>query len=107
MRDNEKISKYFTRVSTVVNQMRSNGEIMEDQKIVEKILRSLPSKFDHIVVAIEESQDTSSMSTENLQGRLEAHEFRMLQRSPQAISSQNQALKSQYSSTGGQSSFCG
>ena len=57
--------------------MASNGEILETNKVVEKILRSLPNKVDHVVVAIEESQDTSVMSLKNLQGRLKAHEFRI------------------------------
>ncbi|KAG6488755.1 hypothetical protein ZIOFF_050004 [Zingiber officinale] len=48
---------------------------METQRAVEKILRSISNKFDHVVVAIEESQDISLMSLESLQGRLEAYEF--------------------------------
>ncbi|KAH6762285.1 hypothetical protein C2S52_019718 [Perilla frutescens var. hirtella] len=107
MRDNEKIVEYFTRVSSIINQMESNGEIiMEAQKVVEKILRSLPKKFDHVVVAIEESQDLSSMSLEGLQGRLEAHEVRILQRNPQTPS-QDQALKFQFTFTGGRGSYHG
>ncbi|KAG6488255.1 hypothetical protein ZIOFF_057014 [Zingiber officinale] len=79
---------------------------METQRVVEKILRSLSNKFDHVVVDIEESQDISLMSLESLQGRLEAHEVRILQRSP-LISTSNQALKSQFTSTGGRGSYCG
>lgn len=71
---------------------------METQRVVEKILRSLPIKFDHIVVAIEESNDIASLSLEGLQGRLEAHEARILMRSKQTNSSQDQALKSQFTS---------
>ncbi|XP_051113706.1 uncharacterized protein LOC127239547 [Andrographis paniculata] len=104
MKDNEKIGDYFTRANSLVNQMASNGEV-ETQRIVEKILLSLQSKFDHVVVAIEESQDLSSMALESLQGRLEAHEVRILQRNSQSSTSQDHALKSQF--TGGHGFFRG
>ena len=46
------------------------------------------------------------MSLENLQGRFEAHEFRINQKSSQtSSSSHDQALKSQVSFTGGRDSY--
>ncbi|GAA0186909.1 hypothetical protein LIER_34197 [Lithospermum erythrorhizon] len=86
MKENEKISEYLNRISSIINQMASNGEVVETQKSIENFLRSLPTKFDHIVVAIEESNDLSVMSLEGLQGRLEAHEEIILQRSNQGVS---------------------
>jgi len=47
---------------------------MEDSRIVEKVLRTLTPRFNHIVVAIEESKDLESMIVEELQNSLEAHE---------------------------------
>jgi hypothetical protein len=60
--------------------MKSCGETISAQNIVEKILRSLSPRFDHIVVAIEESKDLASMKIDELQGSLEAHEQRMDER---------------------------
>ncbi|KAH7513328.1 hypothetical protein FEM48_Zijuj12G0188500 [Ziziphus jujuba var. spinosa] len=37
MKESESISNYFNKVTSIVNQMASNGEILEDQKVVEKI----------------------------------------------------------------------
>ncbi|KAB2600511.1 hypothetical protein D8674_042975 [Pyrus ussuriensis x Pyrus communis] len=56
MKDNESIQVFFTKISGIVNQIRSYGDAILDKKIVEKTLRSLPPKFDHVVAAIEESK---------------------------------------------------
>jgi hypothetical protein len=106
MKENEGIRNYFTRVNSVVNQMASNDETLENERIVQKVLRSLPQKFDYVVVAIEESKDVSTLSVEDLQGRLEAHEIKINRRNPPP-SQPDKALTSQVTNTGGQGSYRG
>lgn len=74
MKESENVEEYFTRVLAITNQMRSNGEVMNDSKVVEKILRTLSEKFMYVVVSIDESKDIESISVDELQSSLTVHE---------------------------------
>lgn len=74
MKETETIDEYFKRVLAITNQMRSNGEVMDDTKVVEKILRTLSEKFIYVVVSIEESKDIERMTLDELQSSLGVHE---------------------------------
>ncbi|KAI3721795.1 hypothetical protein L2E82_32813 [Cichorium intybus] len=77
MKSNESVQEFLAKVSSIVGQMRSYGEKITDETVVAKVLRSLSSKFDHIVAAIEESKDLSTFSFDELMGSLQAHEARI------------------------------
>ncbi|KAL0558905.1 hypothetical protein IC582_003491 [Cucumis melo] len=79
MKETEPIEEFFNRILVIVNSLRSNGEEVGDQRVVEKILRSMPRKFEHIIVAIEESKDLSTFSINSLMGSLQSHELRLKQ----------------------------
>lgn len=79
--ENESITDFFTRVTRPVNQNKMCGEVLQSRSIVTKILRLLTPKFDHVVAAIKESKDFSSMTKEEIQGTLEYHEQIMVKRS--------------------------
>lgn len=66
MKIGETIADYFTRVQTMVNQMKRNGVKLDDERVMEKILRSLTPKFKYVVTAIEESKDMSAISIDEL-----------------------------------------
>ena len=74
MKDSESTEEYFKRVLGITNQMRSNGEVMTDSKVVEKILRTLSEKFMYVVVSIEESKDIETVTLDELQSSLVVHE---------------------------------
>ncbi|XP_074314353.1 uncharacterized protein LOC141649567 [Silene latifolia] len=74
MQNNESVQDYLSRASTIVNKMKSYGEDISNKTVVPKILRSLTSRFDSIVAAIEETHDMSTYSFDELMSSLQAHE---------------------------------
>jgi hypothetical protein len=93
MTESENVDQFMTRVMGIVNQIRLTGETIIDQCIFEKILRSLPKKFEMVVKTILESKDLSSFSTDELIGSLVTHETR-LHLTDESISN---AFKTQFS----------
>jgi hypothetical protein len=72
--ESEIVDDYFARTMTIANKRTSHGERMEQVTIVEKILRSMPTKFNYVVGSIEESNDLTPLSINELQSSLIVHE---------------------------------
>ena len=102
MEEEETISQYLDKVMNLSNQMARNGESVTDLMKVEKVLKTLAPRFDHIVVSLEESKDLDSMKIEELQASLEAHELRLTDRikARGKIVASDQALQAQYEKKG-------
>jgi hypothetical protein len=67
----------MTGVMGIVNQIRLIGEAITDQCIVEKVLKTLPKKFEMVVTAILESKDLSHFSIDELIDSLVTHETKL------------------------------
>jgi hypothetical protein len=52
----------MTQVMKIENQLRMNGEEIPYERVVENILRTLPKKFDAMVIVIEEFKDLTQLS---------------------------------------------
>eukprot|EP00253_Pinus_taeda_P007818 PITA_07818 len=76
MEDEEDISSYFPRVAEVVNSLKGLDEKIEESTIVQKVLRSLPDRFDSKISAIEEAKDLDTLKMDELHGILTTYEMR-------------------------------
>ncbi|XP_019423075.1 PREDICTED: uncharacterized protein LOC109332546 [Lupinus angustifolius] len=77
MKEGEKVDNFLGQTLTVVNKMKSNGETMEQSAVISKILRSLTVKFNYVIFSIEESNDLSTSSIDELHDSLLVYEQRV------------------------------
>ncbi|XP_057759015.1 uncharacterized protein LOC130979569 [Arachis stenosperma] len=87
----ETVAQYFTRVTNFINKMRVYRDDMSDSKVVEKILRTMPMKYGHVVTTILESHDMNTMTIVELQGTMESHISKILEKSEKST---KEAIKS-------------
>ena len=85
MNEDETVSKYFLRFEELVNAMKGLGEKIEQSFLVQKILRSLPNRFNPKVFAIEERNGLKIFSIDQLLGTLTAYEMRISKDKPTSI----------------------
>ena len=74
--ESEDIETYFLCIDEVVNTMRGLGEKVKDVDIVQKVLRSLPVRFNSKISALEETTGISTLEMDELHGILTAYEMR-------------------------------
>ena len=77
MKDKEFVQAFLSRVSRIVNHMKSYGGNISNETVVCKVLRSPTSKFDYVVAAIKESKGMSTYSFDELMSFLLSHEARL------------------------------
>eukprot|EP00253_Pinus_taeda_P026249 PITA_26249 len=76
MYNDESVANYFLRVDEIVNCMKNLGEEVKEAVVVEKVLRSLSSRFESKVSAIEEKENLQNLKMSQLHGILTAYEMR-------------------------------
>ncbi|XP_041024084.1 uncharacterized protein LOC121264843 [Juglans microcarpa x Juglans regia] len=74
MKDDETFDAFYAKLNDVVNSHFNLGDRIPENRIVRKVLRSLPERFRPKVTAIEESKDLDSMRIEELVGSLQTYE---------------------------------
>ena len=74
MKDSEMLKEFTDRLLKVVNQIRILGEDLSDKRVVEKVLVSLPERFEAKISSLEESRDLNQISLAELINALQATE---------------------------------
>ena len=79
MKEDEDIASYLLQVDEVVNIIKGLGVEVDDLVVVQKILRSLPMRFDSKISSLEEREYISTLSMDKLHGIFTAYEMRIEQ----------------------------
>ncbi|XP_073061905.1 uncharacterized protein [Primulina eburnea] len=77
MEDKESILEYDSHLRQLSNEAHSLGDPMPNERLVKKVLRSLPERFNVKVCAIEESKDTSKINLDELMSSLRTFEMNL------------------------------
>ncbi|CAM8969277.1 unnamed protein product [Rhodiola kirilowii] len=75
MKESESIAEYNTRVLELSNEASALGKPIDEDRLVSKVLRSLPPRFAMKVTAIEEMHDISKLKLDELTGSLRTYEI--------------------------------
>jgi hypothetical protein len=59
---------FIIRTQDIVNALRSQGEFIIEQRIVEKIMRSLHPKYDLVAITIEERKNLTTVKVVEIVG---------------------------------------
>ena len=70
MEENETFDEFYARLKDIVNSAFNLGESIAKPKIVRKIVRSLPERFNAKIIAIEEVKDIDQIPLTELVGNL-------------------------------------
>ncbi|KAL5540639.1 hypothetical protein UlMin_044453 [Ulmus minor] len=96
MEEGEKIADFNAKLIDITNRSCLLGEEYIESKIVRKILRSLPHRFQGKVIAIEESKNVDKIRLEELIGSLETFEMGLGEEKKEKV--KNIAFKSENNS---------
>ena len=77
MNEDDIVRKYFLRIEETVNAMKGLGEKIDEESLVQKILRYLPEIFTPKFLAIEELSGLKTPPIDQLLGTLTAYEMRI------------------------------
>ncbi|KAL4312255.1 hypothetical protein GQ457_01G023590 [Hibiscus cannabinus] len=75
MEPDENVTKMFDRFSVIVNGFKGFGEIIPEDKLVRKLLYSLPESWDSKRTTIIEAKDLKTLKLDALMGSLLTHEI--------------------------------
>lgn len=79
MGEEEKIIDYVSKMQKLIHLMKDCGKTLIDKIIVKKIMCTLTSHFDHVIVVIKESNNLEILKLEDLVCLLKAYKMRIVE----------------------------
>ncbi|XP_022930146.1 uncharacterized protein LOC111436659 [Cucurbita moschata] len=76
MKESESVKEYSDRLLNIANKVRLLGSVLNDSGIVEKVLVTVPKKFEATITTLENTKDLSKISLTELLNALQAQEQR-------------------------------
>ena len=71
-KDGESVEDFSLRLQSLISKLRSHGVTIDEEEAVSKYLHSVPVKYIQIVLSIKTMLDLSTLTIEDLAGRLRA-----------------------------------
>lgn len=91
MNESETIKDYSDRLLLIANKVRILGTELNDNRIVQKILVTLPGRYEATIASLENTKDLSTLSLTELLSALQAQEQRRMMRQEGSIEGALQA----------------
>ena len=91
MKESETIKEYADKLLSIVNKVRLLGSEFSDSRIVQKILVTLPERFEATISSLENAKDLSRISLAELLNALQAQEQRRIMRAEGSVEGALQA----------------
>jgi hypothetical protein len=73
-RDGETVADFAVRVDRLTARLGDHGEVLDDSRVVRKVLRAVPRRLKQVAVSIEIHGDLDSMTLDELVGQLQVAE---------------------------------
>ncbi|GJS53983.1 hypothetical protein Tco_0627345 [Tanacetum coccineum] len=90
----EGLDKTYDRFQKLISQLEIHGEVISREDANLKLLRSLPSAWNNIVLIIRNKSDLYTLSMDDLYNNLKVYEFEFKGQSRSSLNSQNVAFVS-------------
>ena len=98
MEEDESFNEFYAKLKDIMNSAFDLGETILEPKIVRKVLRSLPERFQAKITVIEESKDIDKIPLTELVGNLQTYELGLI-RIEKSSKGKSMALKAKSSDT--------
>lgn len=85
MKESETIKEYANKLLSIANKVRLLGSEFSDSRIVQKILVTVPEKFEATITSLENTKDLSKITMAELVNALQAQEQRSLMRAEGSV----------------------